>query len=248
MATFEDHFSRQAREYARYRPGYPPELFAWLASIAPSRRLAWDCGTGSGQAALALAPHFDRVVATDASADQIAQAPAHEGVEYRVERAEDAGLDPRSVDLVTVAVAVHWFDFDVFYGAVRRVARPGGILAVWTYHLLQAGPDLDEIFARYQSEILDGFWPERIRYVMERYETLPFPFAEVEAPTFAMQTRWTLDQVTGFFESWSATQRYARERGVHPVSLIWKDLSKAWGDPDTRRVINWPLHLRVGRV
>jgi SAM-dependent methyltransferase len=248
MATFEDHFSGQAREYARYRPGYPPELFVWLASIAPSRRLAWDCGTGSGQAAMALASHFDRVVATDASADQIGQAAPHERVDYRVERAEDVSLDPESVDLVTVAVAVHWFDFEVFYAAVRRVARPGGILAVWTYHLLQAGPGLDEIFTHYSNEVLEGFWPEQIRYVMERYKTLPFPFDEIGPPSFAMQTRWTLDQVTGFFESWSATQRYARERGVHPVSLIWKDLCEAWGDPDSRRVITWPLHLRVGRI
>src|SRR5512142_92857 len=161
MTNFEDHFSSYARDYARYRPQYPPELFAYLASISPGRHLAWDCGTGNGQAAWELAKHFDRVYATDASADQIAQALPHERIEYRVERAENVSLADASVDLVTVAIAVHWFDLELFYQVVRRVARPGGLLAVWMYHVPVIDPAIDPILEHYYTDILTGYWPER---------------------------------------------------------------------------------------
>ena len=71
-----DHFSAHAQNYARFRPTYPTELFAWLASQSPGHRLAWDCGTGNGQAALGLADHFVHVHATDLSPQQLAQARA----------------------------------------------------------------------------------------------------------------------------------------------------------------------------
>lgn len=248
MKTFEDHFSKQAREYARYRPGYPDELFAYLASIAPRRRLAWDCGTGSGQAALGLVRHFDRVVATDASADQLSQAVPHERIAYQVARAEEVALEPGSVDLTTVATAVHWFDRGRFYATVRRVAAPEGVLAVWTYHQSVIDPEIDRILARYYFEVLAGCWPESFRYVEDHYRSLPFPFDELTPPEFEMRSSWNLGQLTGFLDSWSGTQRFLRERGEHPVKLIWPALSEAWGEPDRQRPIRWPLYLRVGRV
>src|SRR5215207_1879848 len=109
---FEDHFSKQSQLYAKYRPNYPEEIYAYLASIAPGRSLAWDCGTGNGQAALGLAHHFDRVHASDASAEQISLALLSGKVDYRIEPAEHVSLAASSTDLVTVAVAVHWFNFD----------------------------------------------------------------------------------------------------------------------------------------
>ncbi len=248
MASFEDHFSKGARDYARYRPQYPGELFAYLASISPGRRLAWDCGTGNGQAALELARHFERVVATDASADQIAQAFLHERVDYRVERAEDVSLEDGSVDLVTVATAVHWFDLEPFYQAVRRVARPGGILAVWMYHLPVIDPAIDSILAHYYNDVVGGFWPERFHYMADRYQTLPFPFEELKPPAFQMQADWELGHLTGFLSSWSATRRYHEERGQHPLELIWPELSEAWGEPGLRRSIRWQISLRIGRI
>ena len=184
MASFEDHFSKQAREYALYRPQYPGELFDYLASISPGRQLAWDCGTGNGQAAQELARHFDRVMATDASADQIAQAAAHERIDYRVERAEAVSLEAGSVDLVTVAIAVHWFDLEAFYQHVKRILVPGGILAVWTYYYPEINPDIDRVVKYLTAEVLAGYWPERIVYVEQHYRTLPFPFAEQDAPEF----------------------------------------------------------------
>jgi SAM-dependent methyltransferase len=248
MASFEDHFSEQARVYALYRPQYPGELFDYLASIAPGCNLAWDCGTGNGQAAQELAKHFNRVIATDGSADQIAQAAAHERIEYRVERAEEVHLEPRSVDLITVATAVHWFDLEPFYQVVRQVTRPNGILAVWMYHLPAVNPAIDEILLHYYTNVLAGYWPERFHFMREFYRTLPFPFEELDPPLFKMQTNWELDQLAGFLDSWSATRRYQKERGLNPLSIIWQSLFEAWGDPGHRRTLRWPLYFRVGRV
>ena len=248
MPGFSDYFSKDARTYARYRPDYPGELFVYLASIAPSRQLAWDCGTGNGQAARELVKHFQRVIATDASLDQVAQAAPHERIEYRVERAEEASLETRSVDLVTVGIAVHWFDLELFYQTVRRVAVARGILAVWTYHLPVIEPAIDQVLAHYYTNVLANCWPERFHHVAERYQTLPFPFDELDPPKFEMQTDWELGQLVGFLESWSATRRYQQERGQHPVSVIWPELTEAWGDPSQRRHIRWPLHLRVGQI
>jgi SAM-dependent methyltransferase len=248
MTGFEDHFSKQAREYARYRPQYPAELFVYLASISPRRQFVWDCGTGSGQAARELVKHFDHVLATDASSDQIAQAAAHERIEYRVERAEDVSLAPSIVDLVTVATAVHWFDLEPFYQVVHRVASPGGVLAVWMYHLPVIEPSIDQILKDYQRKVIMSYWPERFHYLENRYRTLPFPFEEIKPPEFEMQAVWDLNHLAGFLDSWSATRRYQKDRGQHPLSVIWQELSDHWGEPGQQRTIRWPLYLRVGRV
>ena len=244
---FEDHFSKHSQTYAQYRPQYPEEIYAYLASIAPGNSLAWDCGTGNGQAALGLAKYFDKVYATDASAEQISRAYPHPKVEYHVEPAEHTSLVDASVDLVTVAVAIHWFNFDEFYREVRRVLKPNGILAAWTYHLPEISPAVDPLVSRYYEDILNGFWPERIRYLHERYKTLPFPWEEILSPAFEMQANWTLNQLAGFFDSWSATQRYKQQNGSHPLEVIWDELSQAWGNENEARLVRWPLHFRIGK-
>jgi SAM-dependent methyltransferase len=248
MREFEDYFSRRAETYVRHRPTYPEELYAYLASIVPHRRLAWDCGTGNGQAALGLADHFDRIVATDASADQITQAPRHSRVEFRVARSEEAGLETRSAALVTVAVAVHWFDFDRFYAEVRRVLSPGGLIAVWCYSLPAIDPAIDAILEHYLRDTLSGYWPDRFRYVFEQYRTLPFPFKELAPPRFTMETDWDLSQVLGFLQSWSGTAMFEKQKGQNPIELIDEQLSGAWGIEDRKRNLHWRLFLRIGQV
>ena len=248
MSDFEDHFSNIAHQYATYRPQYPDELFDYLASISPGRQLAWDCGTGNGQAAQELAKHFNRVIATDASPDQIAQAIPHERIDYRVERVEEVRIEDGSVGLVTVATAVHWFDLEPFYQVVRRVGRPDGIIAVWMYYLPVIDPSIDRIVEHYYGDVLAGYWPERFHYMAERYQTLPFPFDELNPPEFEMQAEWELGRLVGFLDSWSATRRYQKDRGQNPINIIWRDLSELWGEPGQRRTIRWPLYLRVGRV
>jgi ubiquinone/menaquinone biosynthesis C-methylase UbiE len=244
---FEDHFSRQSEIYAQYRPLYPENIYAYLASIAPGRTLAWDCGTGNGQAAVGLAQYFERVHASDASAEQIAHAQARENVEYRVEPAEHVSLPDSSADLVTVAVAIHWFNFDEFYREVRRVLKPQGILAAWTYSLTEVSPEVDRLVYRYYKDITGPYWPERIHYLEERYETLPFPFEEITPPSFVMEKNLTLVQFAGFLDSWSATQRYKAQKGQHPLEQIWDELSSAWGGEHRQRLVRWPLYFRVGR-
>lgn len=246
-STFEDHFSNHSEQYARSRPRYPEEIYAYLASIAPGHSLAWDCGTGNGQAAVGLANYFDKVYATDASAEQIAKAYPHAKVEYHAEPAERVSLAASRVDLVTVAVAIHWFNFDEFYREVKRVLKPYGVIAAWTYNLVEISPEIDSIIWDYYRNIIGEYWPERIRYLEERYETIPFPFEEIAPPSFVMEVHWNLNQLAGFLNSWSATQRYKAQKGQHPLERIWPQLVSGWGDEQAPRLVRWPLHFRIGR-
>jgi SAM-dependent methyltransferase len=178
--TSTDHFSAHAAHYARHRPSYPPELFAWLAAQSPARELAWDCATGNGQAALALAEHFQRVHATDFSAEQLAQATPHPRVGYLQAPAEASGLAAQSCDLVTVAQALHWFCHERFFAEVRRVLKPGGLFAAWTYTLLHGDPELTEIVRDYSTNTVGAWWPPERRWVDLGYRGMPFPCADID--------------------------------------------------------------------
>jgi SAM-dependent methyltransferase len=246
--TFRDHFSKQAKVYSQHRPGYPAALFEYLASLAPSHDLAWDCGTGNGQAALELAKLFRQVIATDASSKQIEHAFPHERVDYRVEKSESTTIETGTVDLITVGTAVHWFDFEGFYGEVRRVAKPKAILAVWTYELPKLEPRVDDWLEHILRITLKAYWPDRFDYVDKRYRTLPFPFEEIQPPRFAMETRWDLNCLVGFVASWSGTRRFIDTVGHHPFENQLDKLQQIWGDESLEKLLNWPLHLRVGKV
>lgn len=245
-AAFKDHFSGHAESYARHRPVYPAELFAWLASAAPDRRRAWDCGTGNGQAAVALAAHFDEVVATDPSEPQVASAFPHPRVRYRVVPAEAAGIEPSSVALITVAQALHWFDIPVFYRAADAALVPGGVLAIWGYGLMDLPPELDRVLQHLYADIVGPYWPAERMMVMEEYRDVRLPFEEVAAPAFSMEQRWTLDEMLGYLRTWSASKRYEAAVGSDPVALVAADFAAAWGD-EAERTIRWPLYLRAGR-
>src|SRR5881296_1212973 len=195
--SFKDHFSRQAADYAIFRPGYPRELFDYLGSIAPSRQLAWDCGTGNGQAAVGLASLFDRVIATDASEKQIAKADPHERVEYHVAPAENSGIESETIDMIMVAQALHWFDLDRFYAEAQRVLKPNAVLAASAYNLLQIEPAIDEVVNRYYYEVVGPFWPPE-RKLVEQFSDLPFPFQEVDAPKFERTAQWDLEHLGGY--------------------------------------------------
>lgn len=251
-ATFKDHFSGNSADYAVYRPSYPAGLFAWLAEQAPGRELAWDCATGSGQAAHGLAPHFARVVATDASADQIAQAKPHAGITYQVAPAEASGLQSASVDLVSVAQAAHWFDLPAFHVEVRRVLRPGGVLAMWCYGRLQIEPALDEVIEDFYNGVLGPFWPPERRHVETGYRDMVFPYTELPVPAFAMGADWNLDQLMGYFATWSAVKAYRRATERDPLPDLRARLVSVWLASGvslaTPKNIKWPLSLRFGRI
>jgi SAM-dependent methyltransferase len=245
---FKDHFSDHATDYARYRPDYPAVLYEFLAKTARQHEVAWDCGTGSGQAALGLAPYFDRVIATDPSAEQIRNAVHHEKVSYLVAPAEQTGLPSRSVDLITVAQAVHWFDLERFCQEVRRVLKPDGMLAIWCYGLSRINPEVDKVVQHYYTNIVGPYWPPERHYIDEKYETIPFPFAELPTPEFHMKAEWDLDEFMGYLRTWSATQRFEKKNEQNPLNMVHRLLVKTWGDPQTRQTVRWPLYLRIGRV
>lgn len=246
--AFADHFSRQSGAYTRFRPRYPAALFAHLASLPAARQAAWDCGTGNGQAAVDLAGFFARVVATDPSANQVAHAVPNARVEYVVAAAEACPIESCSIDLVTVAQALHWFDFDRFYAEVRRVGRAGSVLAAWSYGLAVVTPAIDQIVGRLYDEILGEYWPPERKLVEQRYETIEFPFDEIASPEFAMTTEWALADLLGYLGTWSSTQRYIERHESDPVALVEAELGRAWGAAETTRVVRWPLIMRVGRI
>ena len=246
---YADHFSTQARAYAGSRPTYPPELTAWLFAQCPGHHTVWDCATGNGQAALALAEHFDAVIATDASAAQLAQAPAHPRVDYRCAPAEASGLAASSVDLVTVAQALHWFDLERFYAEVRRVTKPDGLLAVWTYGRLQLDdPALDAPMQAFYDTRIAPCWPAERAHIEDQYARLPFPFERVATPAFHMSVSWPLMQLLEYVRSWSATPVYIARHGTDPAHELAEQLAPLWGDSETRHTVRWPLTLQLGRV
>jgi len=244
--TFKDHFSKQAAGYAKFGPRYPQKLFDYLGRIAPSRQLAWDCGTGNGQAAVGLASVFDRVIATDASENQIANAQSHKIVEYRVAPAENSGIGSETIDLIMVAQALHWFDLDRFYAEARRVLKSDGVLAASAYNLLHINPAIDEVVNRYYYEVVGPFWPEE-RKLVEQFDNLPFPFHEIDPPKFEMTAQWNLDHLVGYLRTWSSTQRFIAVKHSDPLEEITDELRNAWGDPRQMRDVTWPLAVRVGR-
>jgi SAM-dependent methyltransferase len=244
---FKDHFSGHAKDYREFRPAYPPELFAFLADVAPRRELAWDCGTGSGQAAVALADHFAKVFATDASAAQLKNARPHPRVEYAVAPAEKCPLPDHVADLVTVAQALHWFDFDGFYSEVRRVTRPGGLIAATCYYEPGVGPDVDPVLRRWEAFIRPYWTPERA-WVDAGYATIPFPFRELPAPEFELKAESTLEHFVGYLGTWSATKQYIKRNGADPLGAFRPEFAAAWGDPAAVRTVWWRFRCRVGVV
>ncbi|MGH9797726.1 MAG: class I SAM-dependent methyltransferase [Candidatus Polarisedimenticolia bacterium] len=245
---FRDHFSQAAPEYAAFRPRYPTALFEALAACVPGRRLAWDCATGSGQAAIGLAEHYDRVVATDASAAQIGAALPHPRVEYRVAPAERSGLPAGSVDLVTVAQALHWLERGPFYAEAGRVLAPGGAIAVWCYALMEIDPVIDALVRRFYRETVGAYWPPGRALIDTGYRDVEFPFEEVPLPPLRLEGAMTMPALAGYLRTWSAVLRFRQATGHDPVTELEAAIRPLWGDPGRPREVRWPLAVRAGRL
>ena len=250
--AFKDHFSGHASIYARARPGYPEELFDFLATLPARRDAAWDNGTGSGQAAVPLSRRFAKVVATDASASQVLVAGrgAERGPRllYAAAAAERAPLRDASVDLITVAQALHWFDFPAFFTEVSRVARPGAALAAWAYGNCRVTQEVDAAYDRLYGEILGRYWPPERLHIEQGYRTIPVPFPVLPAPAFDMTVEWDLAAFIAYLETWSAVQRYRKQLDRDPLESVRASLERAWGDPGTARMVTWPLTLMTAKV
>jgi len=245
-SLFKDYFSQKNDAYRKFRPTYPIELFAYLSSLSPSKGTAWDCATGSGQVALDLADFFGLVFATDASISQVARARPKANVSYSVCLAEKSCFRSGSLDLVTVGQAVHWFDFVSFFEEVDRVLGADGILAVWCYGLGSIGPEIDKIIRFFYHSVVGPFWPPERKYIEENYRTVPFPMREITPPSFSMQGVWSLYELIGYLNTWSAAELYRNCRLEDPLNIVMPRLSAAWGEPERKKNISWPISLRVG--
>ena len=243
---FHDHFSAVSNSYAAYRPRYPEALFDALTDIAPSCALAWDCGAGTGQASVALAHRFTAVVATDASKSQISQAIPNDRVTYRVAPAHESGLEDASVGLVVVAQALHWFDVDAFHAEAQRVLMPHGVIAEWSYALLEvpSAPVVSSLLSGLDRDV-GSWWPDERKHIDNAYEELAFPFARVDLGQFVMEADWTLEELLGYLGTWSAVTRCRAETGKDPLESFTVKLANAWGSVGHHRM-KWPLQLRVG--
>jgi SAM-dependent methyltransferase len=247
-SNFKDYFSSGAAGYAAYRPTYPIALVDELANISPGRERALDAGCGTGQLSVLLAERFKEVIATDASAAQIAQAQPRDGVTYRTALAEDSGLSDASVDLITVAQAAHWLDLEKFYTEVRRVARPRAAITLITYGVLHVEGAIDRIAQRFYYETIGPYWPAERRHVEEGYRNLPFPFQETRIPQLDIEVSWRLEDLVGYACTWSAVKAAEKQLGSSLIEAFREELRKEWGDPEIRRRVTWPLSLRVGHV
>jgi len=242
----KDRFSSHASEYSRFRPEYPDSLISFVLSVTKRRESAWDCGTGNGQLAARLSPHFRTVFATDISKEQLAQAPAISNVRYSVEAAGETQFADKQFDLISIAQAIHWMPFDALYRDVYRCLKDDGLFLVTGYGLLSINPQIDAVVRHLYTEILGAYWDPERRYIDEEYATIPFPFEEVESPPFLQQYDWSLAQFTGYLNTWSAMKQYSKSTGLEALDSIAENLRAAWGASKTH-LATFPILLRMGR-
>jgi ubiquinone/menaquinone biosynthesis C-methylase UbiE len=242
----KDNFSKQADLYARYRPSYPPELFDFVLAQVRGRQAAWDCATGNGQTAKELAGSFNKVFATDVSQKQLDNAWQAPNIFYSLQPAEQTNFDDNTFDLVTVSQALHWFQFDKFYKEVRRVAKPGAFIAVWMYALLKVDPEIDKLISHHHLEILDKYWDKERKYVDEKYTGIPFTFEEIKCPLFKIEYEWSIKDLEGYLNTWSALQKFISANNYNPVEDLIKKIIPFW-KTETKKIV-FPVYMRMGRI
>jgi len=249
MKEVKDNFSQQVSYYKKYRPEYPEELYEFILSKVDNRSQCWDCGTGNGQVAKVLSNHFDKVYATDISAKQIEAADQKSNIEYVVARAEETPFRDQQFDLITVAQAIHWFDFDAFNAEVRRVGKPGSKICVWGYGLLTIDKAVDEVVYSFYDGVLGSYWNEERKHIDMGYESVNFDFKELEVPkNISIHTKWKREQLIGYLNSWSSVQHYKKaHKGENPVGEIESALKEVWKD-DEVKAVRFPVFIKLGLI
>lgn len=243
----KDNFSSQSDKYAKYRPTYPSDLFDFLNSIISNKQNAWDCGTGNGQAAYELAKTFDNVFATDISQAQIDNAIKADKISYSVQPAEKTNFDNQKFDLIVVAQAIHWFNFDKFYTEVKRTANDNALFCVLGYGKLEISEQIDNVISDFYDNVIGKYWDKERKYIDDYYKTIPFPFNEIQTPNFANTQYWTLEHLIGYLNTWSAVKHFIRQNNYNPVNKLHKDIEQFW-DKEQARKIKFPVLLRVGKL
>lgn len=243
----KDNFSGHADQYAQYRPRYPADFFAYLSSIIPNKRKAWDVGTGNGQIASALSKMFQEVCATDISQQQIDNAPQAENVRYSVQPAEKTDFEANQFDLVVIAQAIHWFDFKKFYVEVRRTTAEGALICVIGYDRIKVTEAIDVLITEFYINVIGPYWDKERKYIDDNYAGIPFPFEEIETPEFVNELDWSMEHLIGYLNTWSAVQHFIKENGYNPVDDLKKEIAEHWQDGEIK-VVRFTMLLRIGRV
>jgi ubiquinone/menaquinone biosynthesis C-methylase UbiE len=244
----KDLFSKQADQYAKYRPSYPEALFEYILSFVKEKKVAWDCATGNGQAAARLAAYFDRVEATDLSEAQLQHAIQKDNIHYQVSKAEATPFADNTFDLITVATAYHWLDWDAFHKEATRVGKPGCVVAIWsTYTLHTEDQELQDIYNHFYWDIVGPYWEPERKFVDDQYRTVSFDFKPLPPEVFKIELSWTKEEFKGYLETWSASQKYTKENGHSPLRIIEARLNDAWNDTDAKP-LSILLCFRIGEV
>jgi ubiquinone/menaquinone biosynthesis C-methylase UbiE len=243
----KDNFSTHATQYALYRPDYPEALYGYILGFCKERKNAWDCGTGNGQVASKLSEYFEQVYATDISQKQLSNAIKKENIHYSLQPAERTDFSAHFFDLIVVAQAIHWFDFDLFYQEVKRTIKPSGLLIVTGYGLISVNAEIDVLLENFYHNIIGPYWDTERRYIDEEYKTIPFPFEELSCPSLESTHQWSLDHFIGYLSTWSAVQHFIKEQGYNPVNQFAESIQLFWKKNEIKKVI-FPILLRAGRV
>ncbi len=243
----KDNFSQHATQYALYRPDYPEVLYSYILGLCKERKIAWDCGTGNGQVATKLSEYFEQVYATDISEKQLSNAIKKENIHYSLQPAERTSFSKNFFDLIVVAQAIHWFDFDLFYQEVKRTIKPNGLLIVVGYGLLKVNPEIDEIINTFYHNTIGPYWDAERHYIDEEYKTIPFPFEELSGPDMLSILDWSFEHFMGYINTWSAVQHFIKEKGYNPVEQLAQDILPFWPEQEIKKV-SFPILLRAGKV
>ena len=247
MKEFKDLFSKQSATYAKYRPGYPIALFEYLSSLVPEKNMAWDVATGNGQSAISLSRYFKQVIATDASEQQIAHATPAENIIYKTEPAEYSSLADESINLITVAQALHWFNFEKFYKEVNRVIKNNGIIAAWAYTIPSHNEEVNQLINHFHDEVVGSYWQAENKLIIDEYKAIPFPFEAIASPQFMIEKQMNLCELIGHLQSWSATQKFIQDKKTDPTEKLFNQLLLYWKNPDESKNISWKIILKVGK-
>lgn len=243
----KDNFSTQSNQYAKYRPSYPPELFDYINTIVANKNTVWDCGTGNGQVAIELSKTFDNVFATDISEQQLNNAQKANNISYSLQPAEKTNFNNDFFDLIVVAQAIHWFDFEKFYTEVKRTAKQDGLLCVLGYGLLKISTEIDIVINDFYTNTIGSYWDKERRYIDENYTTIPFPFEEISSPNFVNTQLWSLHHLMGYLSTWSAVQHFIKTNHYNPMDQLQKQIEPLW-ENDELKPVNFPILLRLGRI
>lgn len=243
--NIKDNFSEIAGNYAAWRPEYPEELFTYLASLSSQNNKALDCGTGNGQAAKLLARHYKEVYATDISAAQLQHTVTMPNIYYSVSAAEKTVFPDSQFDMLCAAQAAHWFDHELFYREAKRILKPGGVLALIGYGLIEINADVDKLIKNLYTDILGTYWDKERKFIDDHYRNLPFPYKEIAVPSFQIECEWNLAQLMGYLNTWSALGHYKKINGINPITEILPALQKIWGADEVSKPVRFPIMTKI---